>query len=515
MSGMLLMRVALLALAAPGEGPSPVLRQEQDHVIWSQDIPDAADAETLVIEGTEDAGAFRPVTVRLPATEAIAHRPLAPLDANLLEHLDLRVFGTKERAHAHRDGAGIALECAAGTQAAGIVLSASKVRLPRRMEARLVLAGNASGNWGISVVQRGDDAPDRAQLDWLGGTARLPISFISGDEEVVVTCPAEQAHAQIESLAVAPASAPGQTTLGTWQWHQADWAGDPAEFAARLQRAALHEVALQMQIADDTIVAPRALRRLLDELAELGIAARFVEGDPAMATTAGLPEALRRARALRDAARAMGRDLGPLELDIEPYALPGYGLKPAAAWTRWADAVLALAEAWGGRVVVDVPWWMFEAPGGEQALERVRHVLDAAVVMAYRTDVARLVEASEPWLSWGTHRNLPIKIAIEAGPVADEVQRTYRRAAEGELHLFAADGRVTLQPRPMAPPAGAVAYRFMRESRAAASRVSFCGQDRRRQEVQDASIPILAAWPAFAGFRIHGLLASPQQPGCG
>ena len=151
---------------------------------------------------------------------------------------------------------------------------------------------------------------------------------------------------------------------------------------------------------------------------------------------------------------------------------------------------------------VDVPWWMLGAPGGASALRNARTSIGTIVVMAYRTEPQLILEAAEPWLATG----VPVKIAVEAGEVATEVQRTYRRSPAGALAING--GHAALHSAPIAGTEGVATFSLAGETRTRPDRVSFYGRDAERVAAERTILPFLTAWPNFRGFRIHGLPGS-------
>jgi hypothetical protein len=309
----------------------------------------------------------------------------------------------------------------------------------------------------------------------------------------VVACPSEAGDILLVDARIEPVGGTA-TRRGSWVWDAADAIRDPAGFVRRLVALGLDEIALQPP-AD-----PREILPVARALAASGIALHLVEGDPDMIRPDGLARTLERVRGLRDTVQTLsGNPAARLELDIEPYGRPDYALDAAAAWRSWALAVEAIAHAWRGPVDVDVPWWMPGAPGGEAALTYARASIGTIVVMAYRTEPVSILEAAEPWLA----RAQPVKIAIEAGEVASEVQRTYRRAPAGELVVSGDHG--ALYAAPHAGVEGAATFALIGETRTRPERVSFYGRDAERRQAERVILPLLKAWPNFEGFRVHGL----------
>ncbi|WP_336952591.1 hypothetical protein [Sphingobium aromaticivastans] len=483
----------LLAAAAPiWKGPA---------------VTDWREVERLTLFGTIEAGAFRPAALAPERAAAPSLPLLVPIGANLLPLADVRPFGVEERVAVERSGDALLIRCRAGRVPSGVVLRLPDRRLPRAYRGQWRLEGEGDAAIGVDVLPVGEDASAVPAALWKDGRAMIPLTERQGEQVLVLTCPAADASARLDAVTLEPVpfSAPrapafagargaGFNARGTWVWRERDWHGDPLAFARRAAVAGWTELAIQAPAQPDV-----ALARLAAALAERKIGFRLLDGDPAMATAEGRAEAVRRFARLRRwcddhlAARPL------LELDIEPYALPGFAADPEAGWQDWARTVQAIAAAWGGPVAVDVPWWMRRSPQGHAALGKARASIREIIVMAYRTDPQLILDAAESWLA---EAGPPVRIAIETGPVAQEAERLYRRAPSGTLKLSDAGADLLAAPEAAGPAASTFA--LVRETRTDPARISFHGAPSRAAEAERALLPLLSGWPGFAGFRLHG-----------
>ncbi|AEG51012.1 hypothetical protein Sphch_3417 [Sphingobium chlorophenolicum L-1] len=483
--------------------------------IWKGPVvKDWREVERLTLSGTMEADMFRPAAIA-PEREAAPPVPLlAPMGVNLLPLADIRPFGIEERVTAERDGEGLRIRCRTGRAAAGLVLRWPDRRLPRgyrgqwRLEGRL--EGRADTRIGVEILPVGQDASAAPAALRADGPSVLPLADQPGEQALVLICPGTDASAMLDAVILepVPVNAPGgagarsgevarsgaSDARGTWVWQERDWHGDPSGFARRAAEAGWTELAIQAPAMPDA-----SLARLAAALAEWGIGFRLLDGDPAMATAEGRGGAARRFARLRRwcddhlAARPL------LELDIEPYALPGFAADPVAGWQGWAQTVQAVAGAWGGPVAVDVPWWMRRSSEGAAAIDSARAAIREIIVMAYRTDPQLVLDAAESWLA---QDGPPVRIAIETGPVAREATRLYRRAPSGTLRLSDAGAELLAAPQ-AAGPSDAM-FALVRESRTDSARISFHGAPARAVEAERMLAPLLSGWPGFAGFRVHG-----------
>nr|WP_140404543.1 hypothetical protein [Sphingomonas sp. CDS-1] len=450
------------------------------------------EVERLTLSGTIEAGVFRPAALAPERADAPPLPLLVPIGANILPLADVRPFGTEERVRVERDGNGLRIRCQAGRAPAGAVLRWPDRRLPRTYRGHWRLEGRADAAIGVSALPLRRDAPAIPAAHWTDRPAIIPFTDRQEEQMLVLTCPDRDVSARLDAVTLTPAGA-GPNGRGTWIWREQDWRADPIGFARRAAAAGWTELAIQAPARPDS-----ALARLAAALTERGIGFRLLDGDPGMATAEGRAEAVRRFAHLHRWCDDHLATRPLLELDIEPYALPGFASDPAG-WQGWAESVQAVAQAWGGAVAVDLPWWMRRSPEGAAALETALASIHEIIVMAYRTDPQLILDAAESWLG---EAGPPVRIAIETGPVAQEATRLYRRAPSGTLKLSDVGAELLATSEASGP--SAAAFALMRENRTDPTRISFHGAPSRAAETERALMPLLSGWPGFAGFRVHG-----------
>lgn len=455
------------------------------------------------MRGVIEDGRFRPQSLAAPEKPAAAMPPLAPLGSDILPLARHRAFGAENRVSAMTGKDGLEIACGRGSAPAGVVIDWPDYRLPQGYRGKWSLSGTGAA-LGVSAVAVGTDAPAKPQATLSGGAAALPVR--SGAQQIVITCGRDAATARIASVAIAPdRAATAALPRGAWVWRESEWRGDPAAFAHAVAEAGWTEIAVQAPAEPDA-----ALDALARAFAARDLTLRLVDGDPSMATAEGARAATARFAALRAwCDRHWGSTQRPqLELDIEPYGRAEFARDPAAAWRGWAEAIRAIARAWGGAVSVDVPWWMLASPGGAAALAQAGAAIGDVVVMAYRTDPQLIVEAAAPWLA---ENRWPIRVAIERGPVAPEAVRRYRRAGAGVLRL--GDSGAELLDAPVPSNGQDATFVLVSESVTDPARVSFHNAPARAAAVEQRLVPILAGWPRFGGWRVHGWTAPLRVDG--
>ncbi|MCX8568367.1 hypothetical protein [Aminobacter sp. MET-1] len=463
---------------------------------------------------------FVPNEALLPSHEpaAAAPRPF-PLSTNLLAQMSVRPFGVEERASATTARGRTTISCAAGSRPAGVVLANAGLRFPRAMTGTLEIEG-VGENVAFAMVEAGRDAettfPSRSAETKSAGArlagaklAAIPSAAWpgSGKAELVVVCPAEAAAVSISAIRIVPHPIRQSRGIGTWLWDLTPWLDRPELLVAAARTSGVRDLFLQLGVNDAGVVAPARVRNLMATLAAAGIAPHAVEGDPDMASAAGRANALRRAAVLRQFKRA-GAPVRSFQYDIEPYLQQTYRSDPASGWREWAVTVQELSGVLGENVAVVVPFWMLDEPSGKTALRQVKSAVSSITVMAYRTDVEVVEQIAVGWLDWGSEMGIPIDIALESGPLPEEIHRIYNRSASGELVLDRSGRQVEaiLLSTIVADSYAKPVYSFNHEFRVEPSRISFLGN----RDAIDAALARLeghlGAWATFGGMLVHDLI---------
>lgn len=440
--------------------------------------------------------------VQVRPAEAAAPALSLPLLADLRDRVALVPFGVEERCAAAREGADIAISCAPGTAAAGILLRFD-ARLPRGAALEAVLETQGSPGFRAELVAPGADADAAVPL---AGAQRLRFPG-GGAAELVILAPRGAGSLRLAGLRLAPAAPPRRAEAGAWAWEPDLWRDGGAALIRDAAARGVKLLSVTLEIADGRVLHRRALGRFVRAARRAGIAVEAVEGDPHMVLEAGLANGLARARAIAryQAEAPAGARLAGVQFDIEPYVLPAWGT-PAANYRAWSAAVVALAGAAGGPVHLALPFWIADDEDGARFLEEVRASVREVTAMTYRTDPATVTVIAEPLLHWGARTGIPIRLALEASPVDAEAEERFVPAESGTIALVERAGTATalLLDREAALP-GARMYRSRGTVQVRPERISFLGDEARMRAAARLLAPAFAAWPSFAGISYHGL----------
>lgn len=455
--------------------------------------------ELLVLTGT---GAGR----RLSLRERTPETPLPlPLMSDLLEGATARPFGVEERCRVAGTAGGLALECDAGSAAAGVVVDLGGT-LPRGASLAAAVRSRGAAGFSTQLVSAGADAESPLALK--EGATRLPVPGAgAGPAQLAIVAPAEGGRLQLEGLELVAAVPKGEgAARSAWAWEPRRWRDEPERLIAEAVARGVRRLSVTLDIPEGRVRDPAALGRFVGLAGDAGLTVEAVEGDPQMVEAGGLGRALERARAIaayQAEAPAKAR-LAGVQYDIEPYSLAGWG-RPPTDFTAWAGAVNRLAAAAATRIDLVLPCWIADTDSGRAFLAEVRPSLRSLTAMTYRTDPAALTRAAEPLLHWGAAAGVPVRIALEAGPVADEWEELFAPAPAGTLAVKAGAGASAELYAAATAVAGAAMYASLGRTRVRGDRISFLGDEARMMATAGRLEPAFAAWPSFAGYAFHGL----------
>lgn len=470
--------------------------------------------DRVVLGGIGAGNAFAPTSAGFEPASGPPDRPppLMP-GLGLIPQLAARSFGTEERTALTRTDDAVTLTCRAGSKPAGLILDPGERRMPDGAGIQLHMRSVGEEGFAAAIVPRGGSAEAGTRI-----ARGLTAIDVPGDATMraapwfVVTCPATAGTITLTDLRLAGRTVVPPPSRSAWAWEPSRWRDAPQRLLDEARGHRLDRLFVTVEIGDEGLVDAARLATFVSDAHQAGIAVVAVEGDPGMSLAGGRGVALARFAALsayQHAATEAAR-LDGVQYDIEPYLLPAFASDPDAVFRGWAETLDALAAAKPPFPLdLVLPFWLLDTPAAPLVMPAIARTAQRVTVMAYRTTAAEVMRAAEPLLAWGTVASLPVQVALEAGPLADETTQHYARAASGSLWIVPqAEGEALLlllhQPRATVAPARV--YALERESVFAASRVSFLG-DHAGMEATAAQIADgLRAWPSFGGLAFHGLI---------
>ena len=318
-----------------------------------------------------------------------------------------------------------------------------------------------------------------------GRTIRIPAEKLPQDRafRLVVIAPDTDAELTLEKLVFKAA------TGSAVAWARWDWSTQTASWEKH--GSAWSELA---------VAYPRDLSTLPDAAKPRSARWVAIEGDPAMILEAERDPLVARISALTELPPAWRPD--GIQLDIEPYLLPGYSQHPAYWNGQWKLTLEAAHQAAKGLPLEAVlPWWLLQSEAGRAFLDGLPGSVEGVVVMNYRTDPMAALQTASAWREWGARVGLPVAIGCELGPLPSESIQRLDPAESGPLWMVELPELGTLAlwfDGPVGSETGGRVYAPGGPPRARAGGVSF--HDR-----PDAALPWLRAMAALPA-------SQPEQP---
>ncbi|WP_434715421.1 hypothetical protein [Paraburkholderia sp. A3RO-2L] len=477
----------------------------------------------IAVSGIVDDSRFVPTAIGPASPGDPANPDMLMFNTPLLPDLTFRPFGQEERASAirNREGDTVTIACRPGRQPAGIVLEHRDTRWPRAAAGAVVLAGSGSTGFQWGIAPAGRDPGALYPLQPTVGTGRvlgridlatLREGTANIDQNLVLVCPSEGARLDVSDVHLSPRAAAAQGVRAAWVWQRNRWEDGGGDLLADALRYKVSRLYIALPIADAQVSDAGALRDFVARAHGANIQVWAVEGDPEMVTDKGREQAVARLRAIEQYQRLSAEParLNGVQYDIEPYQLPAYRIEPQAVMHAWSKTIAALGEAAALPLDTVVPFWLPDAPGGNEMLDQIGRTGRSLTVMAYRTDAAQVQRVAAPLLAWGAVRNFPVSVALENGPLQDEWTQTYAPVPPGgvgTLWLVPEDGKmVALRFDHATMLERSIGYVEQRSERIDAGKVSFLGDADRLLSVSASLQPVFRAWLNYAGIAFHGLL---------
>lgn len=311
-----------------------------------------------------------------------------------------------------------------------------------------------------------------------------------------------------------PPHSDSDTGRSAWIWSPRRWMERPEDFWELQQEVGLSAVFISVPVDGTEVGKPEALRAFVKEGSARQLDVWAVIGDPHDVLDASHPAMARRLSAYVAYNRCAAPDarLAGVQLDIEPYLLPGFALHPE----YWRERYLATVD-FARTILVDEPslrlelvmpvWWGAHPAWGPDFLDRLDAPPVGIAVMNYRTDPARLKREAQPFLRWAERHQRPIRIGVEAGTLGDEMRRAYRaHPTAGRLWLLELGEWAVLML--LDQEAGGLpgkTYRFSHAYPFSASNLTFRGDPDGLFETVTWMERTWKDSPGFQGIAIHGL----------
>jgi hypothetical protein len=490
----------------------------------------------LDVLGARTESEFLPETVEVvEATPPEPHRhPGAPEPyVTLLPGLKVETYSDTDRARLAKDTrSGIVLTCGPGQDASGILLTGLLQGLDAAHPGGLRVRIRGAGEFELLVSDQAHLKAEEpvpvgsitATPQWSEHDLLLPAAGWHADDlrGVTIACPDVRGTLELASLELILADRVAEPAApAVWVWAPERWQTQARDLLEHLKSVGAHELFVTVPLVDERCVPgscavanAELLARFLVQAQLAGIRVWAVSGDPQAMLAEDRPAWLGRAAAYAEFNRSepVGARLAGVQYDIEPYLLPGYKLAPQT-WNRaWLDLLGQLHAAGAGLPVdVVVPWWFGQvADSPPSLLDALVPLVERLTVMDYRTEQDAVVRAAIPFLEWGRRHDRKVRIALEAGPLAEEEVRRYAPAPSGELWLGVVGGHpvYVLLRSPVAATAGGKLFALQGRHAAAAANTSFLGQQDALWHMVQRVDAAFGGVSAYSGVALHGLDAA-------
>ncbi|MDH5668520.1 MAG: hypothetical protein OEY86_10960, partial [Nitrospira sp.] len=377
-------------------------------------------------------------------------------------------------------------------QAIGHVTLAVEDWAATRREDNLLLA-TVTGTFDLTMAL--SDLGRRADLRRL---AALVVMTQDASAQVVL----EQVELMQEP---SPVLHPKQTGFWVWNYHKA--LADPGAVLAACKRQGCTRVLLQMPtlLEDDAIWT--AYGRFFMSAKQAGIEAMALDGAPdSILEPQRLAGKIRKVLALVESSALAG-----IQLDIEPYLLPGF-FSDESGSHRYLDAIDVFRDTIGGRtrLSIVVPFWLTgKTVGGRPLGFAVMDRADDVAVMSYRTSLEELEGIADDTLRYGELIGTPVWLAVETTALPVERRVMLTRASGPELADAAFDyDSHRLDLAPLSPPLDGHRrdwFRVHHRLTVRPERLTFAGQSRSAVTAAVQALQHTVSPRSFAGVLIHDL----------
>jgi hypothetical protein len=473
----------------------------------------APEPQALTITGALGQSGFETRDVTVAPPSRATPPPYFVPGADLRAVASVGALGPLGRATLDSGGDQITLDCAPGTEPAGLAFSTARVPPIPGMAIRVV--HTAEHNFRVVVGTPG--APGGSEPRLLAKLraadsateAYLPLPpDLPSDTplDIEVLCPSSGGHLVLSEIVLEAKTTVPPDRAG-WVRDARLWQENAADVFTRAQRWGLTRLYVRVPLNGSGLADPQALAGFVADASNRGIEVWALLTDSAESSdTERMPLASAGA-ALADYNAGVSGDaqIKGVEVEYAPERLWRYAPDPGAEAQALLDRLQPLKPVLGMPLAAAVPAWF---PTDAMIAERWASVLDAMTVITDKTEPTDVRRSVARFLAWGTRRGRPVEVALEAAPLADSERGRFERADAGELWLISLDGSDALVL--LKEPAGGLPGLAFHQKEVvpvpAASR-SFAGQHGQLHEALAVLGRALGAWPSFAGFAFHGLFA--------
>jgi len=458
----------------------------------------------------------------IPEKESTSSPIFFPLliDQNILQEFSFRAFGAESRATVQRNKESITLRCEKGSQTAGMLFQKKNARLPLVKELSLKLSYDANNIFQVGVAdQRRYEKGNPINIGSVKNSQKF-INLSIPREKLhhkttahwSLLCPKEKSQLTLTQFTLHSLHEPKVASeKSMWFWKTSDWQKTPEKILSILQKYNADDVFITVDLDEKKkeIKEDVKLAHFIALAQQSGIGVWVVEGDPHVILPKATERFVKRAEifAKFNNMQMETQQLAGIQYDIEPYLLAGYSLEPEQWAKAYVNTIRVLKQAAQMPLEIVIPfWWQSQAIDGQPMLSQLSGYVSSVNIMNYRTTDEMINRFAQPLLDWGLRNQTKLNIALEAGPIADEIQWRYQKATAGELwHVKIGEQNVLILGNKKKSNPNGNAYQFLFERTVSGSNVTF-------EHNKDKLINMLpklekqwSHWSSFNGISLHGL----------
>jgi hypothetical protein len=445
-----------------------------------------------------------------------------PLGVELIDQLGVRAFGVEGRASATLNNRRITLDCTAGNHAAGMILRMPYRGLPHTIPMSIPVSYKTNGEFefGLSDTWRTSVGDPLTLLKLSAATTTLQIDVpnrgldLDRVESFTVACPMHAAKFELGALKIEPKTMrPPLASRALWIWQSDAWMQSPEALLNKLPKAQVDTlyVNVPIDVPHGKVAHPHELEIFVNAATQQGVRIWAVVGDPGAVIESERAVFARYPVAYADynSTVPVTAQLTGVQFDIEPYLNPGYSLDPAAWYEAYLETLRQLKHDSTLPIDIALPyWWANQQTSGGGLMDRLAPFVDSVTVMNYRTDPIQIKRFAQPLLEWGVKYHRSVRIALESGPIPDEVQHHFHPASPGEIALISISSHHVMLEFDRAlsiskPDPTVRTFHFSHVTPIPGSSTTFAGR-------HDALLKLLpelerqwSAWPSFSGSALH------------
>lgn len=298
-------------------------------------------------------------------------------------------------------------------------------------------------------------------------------------------------------------------TRAAWFWSPDIWQQTPQRIFDAQAKFGLERIYISLSFVEQQVTHVKELELFLRTAHERSLQVWVVLGDPHAVLDDQRPYFLKLVKAIEELTFEGEKiNIDGLQLDIEPYLLPGYHLNPEVWLKKQAETVVAVAKA-APSLMLDmvIPFWLNpDLKEGGELLSAVQANLSSLTVMNYRTDMDQIEHLADTFLVWGNRFKKTVYIALEFQPMPDQELRVYQSSNQGELWRVDFESFQVLillkNPQSLNNEKG---YRFSHLRQVSGSETSFFKNAEGLKELVIKIENRFSHSSSFAGVALHGL----------